>query len=444
MKKSTDEIDVMPTKRFFVDMLTRDIPLEQAILDLVDNCIDGAERIKAAKADLSAYWIEINFDNKHFSIVDNCGGFSTKTAREYAFKFGRPDKIKPSTHSIGQFGVGMKRALFKFGSEFIVRSATNSEQWAIDIDVNEWIKTETWSFPWATFKSKKISSKNPGTEIIVNNLRPEICEKFGTDRLTTTIVQLIKSKHRQFISEGLSISVNGNHADATSLYLLEKESKLKPGVYNKVFKDQGQKDVKVRIVVAVSNSAPREAGWYVIGNGRVILEADRQPKTGWGALEDGTGKLLMPHFHNQFARFRGIVSFDSDDSARIPWNTTKDDIDSDNPIWLSTQQKMIDMMRPVITFLNELDKDIDEHGQEHSPMLDVVIKAKSLKLETYFKNSDFKAPTKLQTAKAPKLVKIQYSRPTKDVEFLRNEFGVGSASAVGEKTFDLTLARQKR
>jgi hypothetical protein len=34
-----------PTKQFFVSMLTRDISLEDAILDLIDNCLDGALRI---------------------------------------------------------------------------------------------------------------------------------------------------------------------------------------------------------------------------------------------------------------------------------------------------------------------------------------------------------------------------------------------------------------
>ena len=34
--------DAMPTKDFFVRMITRDISLEDCILDLIDNCLDGA------------------------------------------------------------------------------------------------------------------------------------------------------------------------------------------------------------------------------------------------------------------------------------------------------------------------------------------------------------------------------------------------------------------
>lgn len=33
-----------PTKRFFISMFTRDIELKDAILDMLDNCVDGAMR----------------------------------------------------------------------------------------------------------------------------------------------------------------------------------------------------------------------------------------------------------------------------------------------------------------------------------------------------------------------------------------------------------------
>ena len=39
-----NSISASPTKSFFVDMLTRDIYLKDAILNLLDNCIDGIQR----------------------------------------------------------------------------------------------------------------------------------------------------------------------------------------------------------------------------------------------------------------------------------------------------------------------------------------------------------------------------------------------------------------
>lgn len=38
-------IEGNPTKKFFIDMITRDISIEDAIIDLLDNSIDGANRI---------------------------------------------------------------------------------------------------------------------------------------------------------------------------------------------------------------------------------------------------------------------------------------------------------------------------------------------------------------------------------------------------------------
>ncbi len=36
-------------KDFFVSMLTRDIDLQDAILDLLDNCVDGAIRTRSTR-----------------------------------------------------------------------------------------------------------------------------------------------------------------------------------------------------------------------------------------------------------------------------------------------------------------------------------------------------------------------------------------------------------
>jgi hypothetical protein len=58
-------IDASPTKTFFVDMLTKDIELEDAILDLLDNCIDGIQRSVGGKevTDMpyQGFWARINF-----------------------------------------------------------------------------------------------------------------------------------------------------------------------------------------------------------------------------------------------------------------------------------------------------------------------------------------------------------------------------------------------
>ena len=127
-------------------------------------------------------------------------------------------------------------------------------------------------------------------------------------------------------------------------------------------------------------------------NGRVILEADRSKETGWGLVEEENDEILIPKFHNQFARFRGIVTFDSADAARVPWNTMKDDVDRESAVWQQTFVRMIEMMRPVVDFLNQLDANITEYTREGSVLLKYVANAGRINNEQIRQKHTFVAP----------------------------------------------------
>jgi hypothetical protein len=113
-----DTAIAIPTKQFFVSMLTRDISLADAILDLVDNCLDGALRFaNNGEVDYTKHFVKITLADEFFAIKDNCGGIPRDVAKNYAFKMGRePDDERDSDNeTIGMYGVGMKRAIFKMG-----------------------------------------------------------------------------------------------------------------------------------------------------------------------------------------------------------------------------------------------------------------------------------------------------------------------------------------
>ena len=66
-KPSADQAQASPTKRFFVSMLTRDISLADAILDLLDNCLDGAMRLANGGAvDYAKHFVKIEIAEDHF------------------------------------------------------------------------------------------------------------------------------------------------------------------------------------------------------------------------------------------------------------------------------------------------------------------------------------------------------------------------------------------
>ena len=91
-----DVVLASPTKTFFVHMLTRDIELKDAILDLLDNCIDGVLRRistqkRKSKTPYENYWAKITLNQNEFIIEDNCGGIPKKLAINSAFMMGRLD-----------------------------------------------------------------------------------------------------------------------------------------------------------------------------------------------------------------------------------------------------------------------------------------------------------------------------------------------------------------
>src|SRR5450759_1395744 len=115
MNSAVPTVAARPTKRFFVSMLTRDIELKDAILDLLDNCVDGIHRhiteLEGEKP-YETYWAKITASPDSFKIEDNCGGIPLEIALKKAFMLGRPEDHDSHSdlHTVGMYGIGMKRA----------------------------------------------------------------------------------------------------------------------------------------------------------------------------------------------------------------------------------------------------------------------------------------------------------------------------------------------
>lgn len=437
MENDHDHINAMPTKAFFVDMLVRDIPLERAVLDLIDNCIDGARRLRpGATPDFSELKIKITFDADHFEISDNCGGFGVAIAENYAFRFGRPREAEQTEYSIGQFGVGMKRALFKFGRSFHVSSTTEHERWSMHVDVNAWEHDEgNWYFQFDDILAGGFDSNECGTRIVVNALRPEVSSMFSSPQFAKRLLEMIRTHQGQFVAYGLSIELLGDLVTKTEVRI-RSGGKFTPSTEEFVF-DEDSSAIHVRIVAGVSEPSPRTAGWYVVCNGRMILSADRTRHTGWGTV--GEYIEATPKYHNDFARFRGIVFFSCTNSRNLPWNTTKTGLDDTAPVWQKTFPRLLDHSRSVIRFLSSLAKDIQDHGRERSPLLAALDQQTTLVRIDDFVGQGDTVFTWDQEPRSigPRTVRIQYSREEYRIRELMDELDVGSAKAVGEASFDL-------
>ena len=178
----TKMIKANPTREFFVNMLVRDILLKQAIIELIDNSIDGARTIKKDN-DFTGLKIAVDFDGDSFCIRDNCGGIPLDVAQEYAFRFGRPkEKETGNNETTGIFGIGMKRALFKLGDYFEIKSKTVTTSFEVKLDVEQWENEESnnWDFPFFSYQENLCNSlESTGTTITVSRLRKEISETYS-------------------------------------------------------------------------------------------------------------------------------------------------------------------------------------------------------------------------------------------------------------------------
>jgi len=429
-------IDARPTKDFFIEMLVKDIELTRAIIDLVDNCVDGALLIRPDR-NFKDLYVRVEANPEYFRINDNCGGISVDLARSYAFRFGRPEGMPSTPHSVGQFGVGMKRALFKLGTVFRVESTTETSRFVVKVDVNEWKRKEEWQFHFDVLEKNltNVSPNQLGSTITVNPLHESVAEDFGLEFFINRLRLEIRQAHQQTIDCGLAISLNGVSLESHPLELLSSDA-FRPAFYQETFTKNGD-SVGVKVYAGIAESEPSKAGWYIYCNGRMVLGADQTLTTGWG---EG-GETRIPKYHPQFARFKGFTFFDSDNAALLPWNTTKTGVDADSSIYRAVRQKMVTLMRPVIDFLNKLDAEKDVESDD-MPLTDAVFTANPTSLTRVQTPSTFIYTTPPPRPKLPRTGRIQYNKPVDQINEVKKVLKVTTYKELGEKTFDYFYDRE--
>lgn len=339
-----DELYGGPTKRFFISMLTRDIELEDAILDLLDNSVDGAMRQRKKKIlepDLySGYWAHLTLDENSFRLADNCGGIPDDRL-ETAFRLGRPrisqDMDLPT---IGMYGIGMKRAIFKMGheatvetsSEDGVRKITYSREWMDDA------KPDADQF-WDLAISRSEVGGTQGVMISIPNLREEVRKQFSSKSFKDGLIRKIGRHFAYLILRGLEVKVNETKIQPKALRLYtsrKKKNSLNPFDY--VIHNN---DVTIRVTVGFhwrlpqpeeledEENAPRrreDSGISVVCNDRVILSNDTTFRTAWGTRG-------VPKFHNQFLAIGGLMSFMSNNADALPVSTTKTGVEMESEVY---------------------------------------------------------------------------------------------------------------
>ena len=447
-------IKATPTKRFFVEMLTRDIALEDAILDLLDNCVDGAMRSQKAKGgdihDFSGYRADITFDRRSFAISDNCGGIPLDVAKDYAFRMGRPESATDNDNipTVGAYGIGMKRALFRLGSRAeVLWCLKNGGGYRVKYDEQWFARDDDWSLSIEPARPDGVL-ESPGTRIAVQNLHQQIAEMLGTSNFPSGLIQRIGEVYSHILDKGFKVVCNGKLVAPHRLSILDapalKGDRIEPYIY----KDEID-GVKVLVVVGLTGPLTSDAesekihsrqrktgkaGITVICNDRVVLYNDRTELTGWGDL--------APAYHTQFISISGFARFSCDDALKLPLTTTKRGIDKDSAVYAQARLKIGEGLKIFTSYTNKWKKAVaEEHKHSHKAVaLDVpglVRKAEEQKVKVS-KPQHLPQPPKSSSDMTTVIYKRSKGQIAKVSDFLYGNKHE-SAAKVGEASFDYCL-----
>lgn len=457
----------LPSKRFFVNMLVRDIELKDAILDLLDNCVDGI--LRSRRPDLSqakpyaGCRAAITLSADGFRIIDNCGGIPFDVAKNKAFAIGNPNPItgEDAAATVGMYGIGMKRAIFKFGESAIVRSYSD-RPFEVRIDRN-WLGNDAWTdLPMVSLEEGDFTDK--GTMVEVRDLYTPVAAEFDRDSFVEDVREAIASQYSIILGKGFEVTIarrmdgaaKAVPVEAEKFQLLAAPDEGQPHIAPYVYK--GEIDgVAIEIYAGLYRELPDEteqeeaeetsgsaddAGWVVACNDRVVIWKDRSRLTGWG--EAGT-----PNFHGQFIAITGIVLMHSTDPSLLPLTTTKRGVDAGSEVYSKVKDLMRTATQGLASFTNKWKKfpaDLDQLylKSEALDLPTLQARAPAMRVVHNMPTMQRAAPTLPMPAAIVTDARISFAAPkTKVAQLAEIYFGDRNAKAskVGERAFHQEYAR---
>ncbi|CAG4992271.1 hypothetical protein DYBT9275_00928 [Dyadobacter sp. CECT 9275] len=459
-----DTVKASPTKRFFVEMLTRDIEVQDAILDLLDNCVDGIlrtiDRNSPSQTPYEGYYARINFDNQSFEIQDNCGGIPKDVAINYAFMMGRPKKDRDEDlPTVGMYGIGMKRAIFKLGRSCTVKSYTKNDAFEVTIDPVWMSSDDNWNLGLNNIDN---IGNIVGTHIKIEDFPINIKEYFDANMPVYTSLPATIAQHFSFIiKKGFKIFVNEIEINPKDVSLLISSdgqlirNSITPYMYQGTINS-----VNVYLVVgfykpmidsdeleeeAKTRRSTEDAGWTIVCNDRVVLYNDKTILTGWGEAN-------VPSYHTQFIGIFGIVFFESNHASNLPLTTTKRGVDGSSTIYLKVKNFMRDGLKKFTDYTNywkPFNKEQKEFVENAIPK-DIISLAKTERNDAWnrVRGSDNEYKLDLPLRRPPEvnsdpMQSIRFFKKKSEIERVKNYFFDEEQrvkpSEVGVKCFDSIL-----
>lgn len=433
--------DASPEKRLFISLITRDIPLVAAFLDLIDNSINAAvepasHRLLTAEDYLKLFQDEtvkptvdifLNVSPEQVEIRDTASGISSQTAAEHVFKFGRASDESHAGDRLSVYGIGLKRAMFKLGNKISIHSEHIDGGFELKLNVAEWAKDTTQPWTFAITPRQAAKTEETGTKIIVKELYDDSKRRLSDGVFLGQLKEAISRTYAFYLSKFVNIYVNGEQIDGVSIEIGSNHASDEFTVG----------DVSCAITAGIGTPhggsfRDRSSGWFVFCNGRTVISADKSPLTGWG----GAG---LPIFQPKHRPFLGTVFFVSSDAEKLPWTTTKSGINEDSATWQEAKRHMTTIGRVVVTFL---DSRYTDEGTEvaSSDLQEAAGERLSIMSAAVSQKRTFDPPKR----PPPQNMRIQYDVKVADVKRIEEYLGrpgMGGAE-VGRHTFHYFLRNE--
>jgi hypothetical protein len=278
---------------------------------------------------------------------------------------GRPNNnVDNDIYTIGTYGIGMKRSIFKMGRASEVISKTEKDSFKVTI-YPDWLTDDmNWDLPFELIDEPAL--KENGTLIKITGLHQSIINAFSSPQsiLSNSLVSKISHYYSYIIHKGFTVSINEvkvipeplkllwDGADqigqqniiAPYLYAMEKdgvEIKLAVGFYRATASEE-----EVNNEMKGNRRSSETAGWTIVCNDRVVLYCDKTRLTGWGEEK-------VPSYHPQFIAISGFVYFRSPDARKLPITTTKRGIDASSDIYLYVKKFMREGLKIFTSYTNK-------------------------------------------------------------------------------------------
>ncbi len=365
----TVEIQAGINSGYLENTLTTDISVLESIFDLIDNSIDAArdhlltQKIEVDKYglpnDYSKYNISIRFDDKSISILDNCLGMDEFVLTQQAFITAN---VSDHKFGIGHYGLGLKRALLKFGSQYAMSSDTGNIAFKMHFNA------EMIAGNLLLVASEYESTGRRKTLFIVTGIKKHIAFEFKSRPWFENAVKMLKIRYAIYTAKGLKLSITNSYSHehvkiSWTIPSLRTDAKFQPvsmplkvddvdiyidsGIHHEYYFKKENKDSLTK-----NKELTNDFGLYFICNDRVIVAASTATEHGW-----------KTKWHSEYNGYICVVRFVSPDSSKMPWNTIKTALKTDGSMLMEVKGKLLAIsedFRSLVrkNYLNKKPKDV--------------------------------------------------------------------------------------